>query len=42
MFPDFYKICNEEYPTAWEYFVSYLNLIADMVQGRNKTVEKKI
>lgn len=38
-FIDHYKICKEEYPTAWKYFVCFLNLIADMVQGRNKTVE---
>lgn len=35
---DYYKICKEEFPTAWTYFVAYLNLLADMVQGRNKTV----
>lgn len=41
-FADYYKICKEEYPTAWSYFVEYLNLIADMTKGRNKTVESQI
>jgi hypothetical protein len=38
-FGDYYKICKEEYTSAWEYFVEFLNLIADMTKGRNKTVE---
>lgn len=38
-FGDYYKICKEEYSSAWEYFVEFLNLIADMTKGRNKTVE---
>lgn len=38
-FGDYYKICREEYYSAWEYFVEFLNLIADMTKGRNKTVE---
>jgi hypothetical protein len=28
--------------SAWEYFVEYLNLIADMTKGRNKIVESYI
>lgn len=39
VFGDYYKICKEEYPSAWEYFVEYLSLIADMTKGRNKIVE---
>jgi hypothetical protein len=41
-FGDYYKICKEEYESAWYYFVEYLNLIADMTKGRNKTVESYI
>lgn len=41
-FEDYYKICRDEYQSAWGYLYSYLNLIADMVQGRNKTVEAYI
>lgn len=41
-FVDFYKICIQDYPSAWDYFVAFLNLLADMVQGRNKIVEKFI
>jgi len=37
-FQDYYKICKEEYVTAWEYFVEFLNLAADMTRGRNKQV----
>jgi hypothetical protein len=37
-FGDYYKICKEEYTSAWEYFVEFINLIADMTKGRNKTV----
>lgn len=29
----------EENPSAWHYFVEYLNLIADLAQGRNKITE---
>mgnify|MGYP003688776469 CR=1 FL=1 len=41
-FKDYYKICIEEYESAWTYCVAFLNLMADMVQGRNKTVETYI
>jgi hypothetical protein len=41
-FEDYKKICKEEYPSAWYYFVEYLNLIADMTKGRNKTTESYI
>ena len=41
-FEDYYKICKEEYITAWDYFVEYLNLTADLVQGRNKITEEEI
>ena len=37
-FEEYYKICKGGYQSAWAYFYSYLNLIADMTQGRNKTV----
>lgn len=38
-FNDYFKICKEEYSSAWEYFVEYLELVADMTKGRNKQVE---
>lgn len=38
-FSEFYQQCQEKYPTAWTYFVEYLNLIADLAQGRNKITE---
>jgi hypothetical protein len=40
-FREFYERCMGEdgNPTAWFYFVEYLNLIADLVQGRNKITE---
>jgi hypothetical protein len=38
-FKDFYEQCQEKNPSAWEYFVEYLNLIADLAQGRNKITE---
>jgi hypothetical protein len=27
---------EDKYHAVWEYFVEYLNLVADMTQGRNK------
>lgn len=39
-FQDYFKICKEEYTSAWEYFVEYLELVADMTKGRNKQVEE--
>ena len=41
-FAEFYEKCQQENPSAWEYFVEYLNLIADLVQGRNKVTEMDI
>ena len=41
-FEDYYKICRDEYQTAWAYFYSYLNLIAVKTPGRNKAVENYI
>ena len=40
-FKEFYERCTGEEgnTTAWFYFVEYLNLIADLVQGRNKITE---
>ena len=38
-FKDFRAQCLENNPSAWEYFVEYLNLIADLAQGRNKETE---
>jgi hypothetical protein len=38
-FREFYDRCMEENPSAWHYFVEYLNLIADLAQGRNKITE---
>ena len=35
-FKEFREKCMEVNPTAWDYFVEYLNLIADLAQGRNK------
>ncbi len=39
-FNEFYHKCKSDNESAWEYFVEYLNLIADMTQGRNKVTEK--
>lgn len=41
-FGEYYKICKDEFPSAWSYMISYLNLIADMCKGRNKIVENYI
>ena len=38
-FREFYEKCREENESTWLYFVEYLNLIADLVQGRNKVTE---
>jgi hypothetical protein len=35
-FKDFYSQSMEHNRSAWYYFVEYLNLIADLAQGRNK------
>jgi hypothetical protein len=35
-FESFYEKCIEHNSSAWHYFVEYLNLIADLAQGRNK------
>ena len=39
---EFHEKCSQENPSAWGYFVEYLNLIADLVQGRNKITEEEI
>ena len=41
-FEEFHEKCSQENPSAWGYFVEYLNLIADLVQGRNKITEEEI
>lgn len=41
-FNEFYNHCKSDNESAWEYFVEYLNLIADMTQGRNKVTEKEL
>jgi hypothetical protein len=38
-FAEFYSRSQEENPSAWLYFVEYLNLMADLTQGRNKITE---
>lgn len=35
-FADFYAASQSDNPSAWLYFVEYLNLMADLTQGRNK------
>lgn len=35
-FSEFHDLACEKYPSAWAYFVEYLNLIAELAQGRNK------
>lgn len=42
VFRDFYDKCIAENPSAWHYFVEYLNLIADLAQGRNKITEMEL
>ncbi len=32
----------QDNPSAWYYFVEYLNLIADLAQGRNKITEEEL
>jgi hypothetical protein len=41
-FREFYERCMEENQSAWLYFVEYLNLIADLAQGRNKITEMEL
>lgn len=41
-FREFYEKCKEENESAWLYFVEYLNLIADLAQGRNKVTEMEL
>ncbi len=41
-FEKFYDRCKKNNESAWDYFVEYLNLIADMTQGRNKVTEKEL
>ncbi len=42
LFKEFYARCKSDNESAWDYFVEYLNLIADMTQGRNKVTEKEL
>lgn len=39
-FSEFHRLACDKYPSAWDYFVEYLNLIADLAQGRNKITEQ--
>lgn len=39
-FSEFYERCQRENPSAWLYFVEYLNLMADLAQGRNRITEE--
>lgn len=32
----------QDNPSAWYYFVEYLNLIADLAQGRNRITEEEL
>ena len=41
-FAEFYQRSQDENPSAWLYFVEYLNLMADLTQGRNKVTELEI
>ena len=41
-FSEFYDLACQQYPSAWAYFVEYLNLIADLTQGRNKITELEL
>ena len=41
-FAEFYSQTQSENPSAWLYFVEYLNLMADLTQGRNKITEDEV
>lgn len=41
-FKEFYDRCMQDNPSAWYYFVEYLNLIADLAQGRNRITEEEL
>jgi hypothetical protein len=41
-FREFYDRCMQDNPSAWYYFVEYLNLIADLAQGRNRITEEEL
>jgi hypothetical protein len=41
-FGEFYARSQENNPSAWLYFVEYLNLMADLTQGRNKITELEV
>ena len=41
-FPEFYIQSQSSNPSAWLYFVEYLNLMADLTQGRNKITELEV
>ena len=42
LFNEFYAQSQEKNPSAWFYFVEYLNLMADLAQGRNKITEQEL
>lgn len=39
IFGEYYKSAIEEAPGTWKYLVEYINLLADLCYGRNKTVK---
>lgn len=39
VFGDYHKAAMEEVPENWDYMVEYINLLADLCYGRNKTVK---
>ena len=41
-FADYYAATQSDNPSAWLYFVEYLNLMADLTQGRNKITEEEV
>jgi hypothetical protein len=41
-FAEFHDLACQNHPSAWSYFVEYLNLIADLTQGRNKITELEL
>ena len=41
-FSEFYAQSQSDNPSAWLYFVEYLNLMADLTQGRNKITEEEV
>ena len=41
-FSEFYAQSQSDNASAWLYFVEYLNLMADLTQGRNKITEEEV